>query len=314
MKQALLGLFACAVAMSTAACAKNEILKAPNPPEQLTKLTPENPADYKIRTLSTDVGDDQQSLYEEQRNASLDLACVKEDKWEMITPDDNTNITFRVASPVLDASESTSVQTLIKYFDSRFRALEKHYGRFQDFRRLYDANQHDTKLLAVAIQQGLGTMYTGRRLLDFAASFEAGNCSLKPFAKGLKAANAIVSDVGQGQLPAMMQLIDQRDHWTGLLLKIQLGIVTNGDALTPCGDAVKELKDGSTNYDTSILAWCGYAAAKVGQTEVAKAYWTKAGGSVHDPEGASYSLARLRDINEQASNFGKLKIQTLKSD
>ena len=60
--------------------------------------------------------------------------------------------------------------------------------------------------------------------VDFSTAFEAAHCSLKPFKKGLKAASAIVSPTfGQGQLPAMMHLIDQRDHWVGRLQHLSWG-------------------------------------------------------------------------------------------
>jgi hypothetical protein len=293
-------------------CAGNEPMHAPKPPEQKTSLHPEDARSYDIRALNAKVADEQQAIYERQRNTSLDLVCIPENQWDVKTPDDN-DVTFVIKGSELDPAEAKAVKTTLEYFGSSFHALEEQYARFQDFRRLYDSAQHDTRLLNVAIQQGLATMYSGRRLLDFVGAFEAEHCSLKPLRKGLKAATAIVSDVGQGQLPAMMQLVDQRDHWMGTLLKIQLAIVSNGDALTTCAEASRDLKEGTSHYDTSILSWCGYAAAKAGQTEQAKSFWSKAGSSVHDPEGASYALARLRDASEGPA-FGKVKVTPLRSD
>jgi hypothetical protein len=110
-----------------------------------------------------------------------------------------------------------------------------------------------------------------------------------------------------------MHLLDETDHWAGALLNIQLAIVSSGDALTPCANAARELTDAATDFDTSIYTWCGYAAARAGQTEQARTYWTKAGASVHDPEGASYALARVRDLGEAtAPPFGKVKVTPIK--
>jgi hypothetical protein len=304
----------CVLAALSGACSSNGLLHAPMPPEQKTSFHPEDARSYNIRELNAKVADDQQDLYEAQRNTSLDLACVQDENWDVKTPDD-PDVTFLVKGRELDPAEARSVQATLDYFGGAFRKLEYEYARFQDFRRLYDGAQHDKRLLNVAIQQGLATMFAGRRLLDFAGAFEADHCSLRPFRKGLKAAAGIVSDVGQGQLPALMHTVDEGDHWAGTLMGIQLAIASAGDALTPCSAAARDLGGVSTGYDTSIYTWCGYAAARADQTEQAKQYWGLAGRSVHDPEGASYALARLRDLSEAtAAPFGKVKVTPIKAN
>jgi hypothetical protein len=259
---------------------------------------PEDARNYDIRALNTAVADDQQALYESQRKGSADLACVREENWEVWSPGDPTVFAL-VKGPALSTQEQRALDDTMAYFGSAFTRIEYEYARFQDFRRLYDGAPHDQRLLRVAIQQGLTTLYWGRHLLDFASAFESRGCSLKPFRRGLKAVSDIASDVGQGQLPAVMRQLDAgSDPWGSQLLRIQLAIFSAQDALSLCATASRALASASTTYDTSILTWCGYAAAQAGQSEQAQFYWSSAGQSVHDPEGASYSLARIRDVAE----------------
>jgi hypothetical protein len=308
----LISLAACVLAMLPIACGGNQLIHAPAAPEQKTTFHEEDARKYDIRDLNAKVADDQTTLYEAQRNMSLDLACVAEENWDVKNAED-PNPAYVIKGASLNPQEARGVEATFDYFNKSFRKLEYEYARFQDFRRLYDGAQHDQRLLRVAIQQGLATMYAGRRILEFASAFEAEHCSLKPLKKGLKATEAIVADVGQGQLQAMMHVFDPTDRWGKLLLDVQIASVSGGDAITPCTTGVKDLANSATGYDTSILSWCGYAAARAGQSEQAKQYWTQAGRSVHDPEGAAYALARLRDAGE-APAFGKVKVTRLKVD
>jgi hypothetical protein len=304
---------ASAVAILAGCGGSNLPVRAPSPPEQKTQLHPEDARSYDIRQLSAAVADDQQALYEAQRNVSLVLACVADKDWEVNGPDE-PQVIATVKGPELQPNEAAAVNGTLEYFNGAFRQIEQEYARFQDFRRLYDAAQHDQRLLRVAIQQGLSVLYAGRRVLDFSNSFEAGGCSLKPLHKGLKAVGDVVSDVGQGQLPALMRMFDENgDHWGSVLLSIQHAVVAGQDAITPCANASRELDGASTQYDTSILTWCGYAAAHAGQSDQANKFYAQAGQSVHDPEGASYALARVRDTGD-AAKAGKVTLVAIKSE
>jgi hypothetical protein len=279
-------------------CGANPAIRIPAAPEQKTSFHPEDPRTYDIHALNGAVADEQQALYESQRKGSVDLACVKEENWEVWSPSEPTVVAI-VKGPQLSEQEQRALDETVTYFGTAFSRVEYEYARFQDFRRLYDGASHDPRLLRVTIQQGLTSLYWGRHLLDFASTLESKGCSLKPFRRGLKAVSDIASDVGQGQLPAVMRQLDPAsDPWGSQLLRIQLAIFSGQDALSLCAGASRSLSTASTPYDTSILTWCGYAAAQAGQSEQAQTYWSWAGQSVHDPEGASYALARIRDNAE----------------
>jgi hypothetical protein len=308
-----LSIVAAASAVLSTACGGNEFIPAPTSPDQKTSFRPEDPRKYDIRALNQEVAEKQQSLYEAQRNLSLDFACIADANWE-VKSSDPKSVTAKIGGPKLDPNEARAVDTTFSYFGSAFKKLQDEYARFQDFRRLYDGAPHDQRLLRVAIQQGFAALFLGRKTLELAKAFEAERCSLRPLQSGLKIVGDTVSDIAQGQLPGLVRLVDDgSDHWGAALLTIQLAVFTGQDALTPCGTATKDLANASTNFDTSIFAWCGYAAASVGQTEQAQKYWAQAGQSVHDPEGASYALARVRDAG-QAPAIGKVKVTPLKAE
>jgi hypothetical protein len=132
MNKPVLTLTVCAFASLTGACGGNEVMQAPRPPEQKTSLHPEDARSYDIRALNAKVADDQQAIYELQRNTSLDLACVAEDKWEIKNPDEN-DVAFTIKGAELDPNEAKAVKSTFDYFGHSFRKLEEQYARFQDF-------------------------------------------------------------------------------------------------------------------------------------------------------------------------------------
>ena len=91
------------------------------------------------------------------------------------------------------------------------------------------------------------------------------------------------------------------------LLKVQYDVLLDHDISDVCAKVIASMKDPTPQEDSAILAWCGYAVANVDDTSFAKKYWRQAGRAVHDPESASYSLARLKELQELSGPAGRGK-------
>ena len=78
------------------------------------------------------------------------------------------------------------------------------------------------------------------------------------------------------------------------------GVLTGRDVNADCDLAEAQITamDPRPDADTSLLAWCGYAAFRGGNEDRAKQFWDLGGGSVHHAEAASYQLHQRRRLDD----------------
>ena len=155
---ALLG----AAALGCVATTTDIVPPAPPAPKPAAATVP---GGVKLDALIAEVGYHERQVYEQQRSLSLSFACVPEEMWgEPEGGDPRSPVSLRgngVDPPLLK-----SIRVTFAYFDDGIRSLEVLYSRFLDLRRFYDAARTDDELLRLVIQEGLSTLYQGRRLLD----------------------------------------------------------------------------------------------------------------------------------------------------
>lgn len=268
------------------------------PPAGPVAKPPAASAGVKMDALIAEVAYHERQVYERQRSLSLSFACVPEEMW---AAPENGDLRAPVAlrGNAVDPSLLAAIQATFAYFDDGIRSLEVLHGRFLELRRLFDGARADDELLRLVIQEGLSTMYQARSLLDLQRGLEVQGCSLAPLRPPLKGVAELLTSVGEVELPALLKLYKKAANpWVMTLLEVQFDVLLDHDISDVCAKIAGSLKDPTPPEDSALLAWCGYAVAGVDDTVFAKKYFRQAGRAVHDPESASYSLARLKELQE----------------
>ncbi len=179
--------------------------------------------------------------------------------------------------------------------------LEDSYARFQDFRRKVSRVPHDGYLQRLAIMQGLVAMYYGRALEDYLMAMEGAKCNVDPLDRFRKGARNLMANLVDGQIPAIMKRLKQtlpnRDM---AILELEVAVLSAQDVSNLCTRVLADLQGKEDPAETAALAWCGYAAFARGDSDGAVKLWRQAGQSVHDPDAASYALAMVRVVEDEA--------------
>jgi len=229
-------------------------------------------------------------------NMETRMACVPKQLWDVSRKHEWATIEKNMVGA---ENAEVDIVSCFSAVGELAETLESSYARFQDFRRLVAAASHDTLLQRIAVMQGVATLYYGRYLLDLTSGIEAERCSLKPLEKVVKRTKALMSNLVDGQLPALMKRLESSmDRGTSTLVTLEFSVLAGKDVSNICSKTTKELSGGDSELETAVLAWCGYAAFVSGNEGQARTYWNAAGQSVHDPDAASYSLSRLRAMED----------------
>jgi hypothetical protein len=275
----------------------------PKVPEQMAQKT-EIPEAYVNDTLREEV---LASLARaSSRPQEVRIACVPDAIWEY----DNN---FAAISKGFMGSKDVEpeIRTTFGRAAALAERLEESYARFQDFRRKVARVPHDVYLQRLTAIQGLTAMYYGRALMDYLEGLERAQCSVAPLDRLRKGARNLMSNLVDGQIPAIMKRLKQNLPAADMaLLDLEFAVVSGRDVTSLCSTLVAQLEGKEVPSETSVLTWCGYAAFVAGDTDTAARLWRRSGQSVHDPDAASYALGMIRVIEDDP----KLKPVTVELD
>ncbi len=263
----------------------------PDPPEQRAMLS-EIGQSYQNKILRDEVlgnmGEASRKLLETQ------IACIPGEIW-------NVNSAGAAINKGMFGSKNVEpqIRSCFDLAEGLAKGLDRSYARFQDFRRKIAKVPHDVLLQRIGVMQGVVAMYYGRTLLNFLDAIEEKGCSLEPLRKFKKGVKGLMSNLVDGQMPAMVRQLEQSLSKSDMaILELEIAVLAGKDVTQSCATLVADLAAKSDPNETSALVWCGYASFIRADGEKAQQLWTRAGQSVHSPDAASYALSMLRALED----------------
>ena len=228
--------------------------------------------------------------------ADVRVACVPDGIWEY---DDKYAAIQKGFMGSKDVEPE--IRSCFAHAQALAARLEDSYARFQDFRRKVSRVPHDGYLQRLTIMQGLVAMYYGRALQDFLAALEQAKCSIAPLEDFRKGARNLMANLVDGQIPSIMKRLKQTLPSQDMaLLELEVAVLSGQDVSSLCTRLLADLSGKEEPAETAALSWCGYAAFARGDGDAAVRLWRQAGQSVFDPDAASYALAMLRVLEDDA--------------
>jgi len=263
----------------------------PDPPDQRAMLS-EIGQSYQNKLLRDEVlanmGQASRKLMETQ------IACIPEELWDV------NNVGAAIQKGAFGSLDvEPQIRSCFDLAEELAKGLDRSYARFQDFRRKIAKVPHDVLLQRIGVMQGVTAMYYGRSLLNYLDAIEAAGCSLQPLRKFKKGAKSLMSNLVDGQMPAMVRQLEATLPKGDLaILKLEIAVLAGKNVGQTCTTLLSDLAAKGDRNETSALAWCGYDAFIRGDGERAQQLWTKAGQSVHGPDASSYALSMLRALED----------------
>ena len=229
-----------------------------------------------------------------RKSLEIQIACIPGEIWDV------NNVGAAIKKGAFGSKDvEPQIRSCFNQAAEFAQGLDVSYARFQDFRRKIAKVPHDVLLQRIGVMQGVVAMYYGRTLIDYLDAIEAKGCSLEPLRKFKKGAQSLMSNLVDGQMPAMVRQLEQSLPKSDMaILGLEVAVLAGKDVAQTCTTLVAELAAQSDPNETSALAWCGYAEFIKGNGEKAQQLWARAGQSVHSPDAASYALSMLRALED----------------